>query len=291
MLAAGHEVVLVLTQPDRASGRGLKPSTSAVKRLASARGIALLQPDSLKSAEAAARVHAVAAEVIVAAAYGLILPAALLTAAEHGALNIHASLLPRWRGAAPIQRAILAGDSETGISIMQMDAGLDTGPVLLRRRLRIAADDDAGSLHEKLALLGAQSIVDALREVEAGRAQCTPQGEEGVTYARKIDKRETMLDWTRPALELERAVRAFRPSPGASALLGQETLKIWRARVVSESGNPGTLLSASDALIVASAEGALAISELQRPGGKRMDARQFLRGHPLSPGVRFGMPQ
>jgi methionyl-tRNA formyltransferase len=251
------------------------------------RGLPLFQPLSLKAPPDAARVAAAQPDVLVVAAYGLILPPPVLEAAPQGALNIHASLLPRWRGAAPIQRALLAGDPETGISIMQMDAGLDTGPVLSQHPLAIAADDDAGSLHDKLAALGAEAIVATLAEVEASRARAIPQPASGATYARKIDKRETRLDWSRPALELERAVRAFRPAPGAFALLDGEPVKIWRARVVDGSGEPGAVLAFQENIVIACGERALAVSELQRAGGRRQPAAEYLRGHPLAPGARF----
>ena len=228
------------------------------------------------------------ADALVVAAYGLILPPALLALAPHGALNIHASLLPRWRGAAPIQRALLAGDRETGISIMRMDAGLDTGPVLSRHPLAIRTDDDAGSLHDRLAALGAQAIVDTLLDLEAGRARAEPQPKDGATYASKITRDDTRLDWSRPAVELERAVRAFRPSPGAVTVLDGEPIKVWRAAPTTGRGKPGTLLGAQDALEIACGEGALAIHELQRSGGKRLSAIEFLRGRRLAPGVRFG---
>jgi methionyl-tRNA formyltransferase len=247
----------------------------------------VLQPASLRDAPEVDRVREARADALVVAAYGLILPPALLDAARLGALNIHASLLPRWRGAAPIQRAILAGDRETGISIMQMEAGLDTGPVLLRRSLPIGSEDDAGSLHDKLAQLGAEAIVAVLGELEAGRARAVPQSASGVTYAAKIGKRETRLDWSRPALELERTVRAFRPAPGAYGLLGGEPLKIWRAHVVERSGLPGALEVDGDKLIVCCGEGALAISEVQRAGGRRLSATEFLRGRTFAPGTRL----
>ena len=221
------------------------------------------------------------------AAYGLLLPPALLEVGRHGAFNIHASLLPRWRGAAPIQRAILAGDADTGISIMQMDTGLDTGAIVLQRRVAIDADDDAGTLHDKLAVLGGAAIVDALALIERGHAVATPQSAGGVTYAPKIRKEETRLLWPRSAFELERAVRAFRPSPGAFTLLAGEALKIWRARVIAGQGAPGAVLDAGSELVVACGSDALAISELQRPGSRRLKAREFLRGHRLAPGRRF----
>jgi methionyl-tRNA formyltransferase len=256
-----------------------------VKRLAAARGIEVFQPANFKSAHDIERVRALRPDALVVAAYGLLLPPALLEAGRYGALNIHASLLPRWRGAAPVQRALLAGDAETGISIMQMDAGLDTGPVLSQEKIRIREDDDAGTLHARLAELGAERIVDALAEVSSGRARATPQSPAGVTYARKIDKPETRLDWTRPALELERAVRAFRPAPGASTCFEGQPIKIWRARVVDERLAPGEV---AEKLTVGCGEGALEILELQRAGGKRLAAEHFLRGHPLRLGARFG---
>src|SRR2546422_289218 len=235
------------------------------------------------------RIRAKRPDALVVAAYGLILPQAVLDVAAHGALNIHASLLPRWRGAAPIQRAILAGDAQTGVSIMQMDAGLDTGAVLAQSGVPIAPDDDAGTLHDKLAALGAEMIVATLAEVQAGRVLPVPQPQQGVTYASKLGKQETLLDWSRPAVEFERAVRAFRPSPGAATLLDGARLKLWRAAVTRGRGTPGELLSSSEAgLVVASGKDALAITELQRPGGRRLAAGEFLRGHPLAPGVRFG---
>jgi len=252
-----------------------------------ARGLEVFQPVTLKSAQAAERVRAVGADALVVAAYGLLLPPALLDAGRYGALNIHASLLPRWRGAAPIQRALLAGDRETGISIMQMNAGLDTGPVLMQERIAIAADEDAGTLHDKLAALGARLIVAALAGIEAGNARAAPQPADGVTHAAKIDKRETRLDWSRPARDLERAVRAFRPAPGASTLRDGEPLKIWRARVAHASGMPGTVLEAGSELVVACGEQALAITEVQRAGGRRQAALKYLHGRPSRPGERF----
>ncbi|HJY77654.1 MAG TPA: methionyl-tRNA formyltransferase [Burkholderiales bacterium] len=285
LLAAGHEVVLALTQPDRPAGRGLRASASPVKRLAAARGIEVLQPGSLQGSSAVERVRAARPDALVVAAYGLILPRPLLEAGRHGALNIHASLLPRWRGAAPIQRALLAGDLETGISIMQMDAGLDTGPLLKQAKTPIRGDDDAGTLHDRLAAIGAELIVEALRGVESGGALAEPQPKLGITYARKIEKLETRLDWTRPADELERAVRAFRPSPGASTRADGAELKIWRARIAARSRlAPGEV---GDGLIVGCGEGALEVLELQRAGGRRLGAPEFLRGHPLPAGARF----
>jgi methionyl-tRNA formyltransferase len=246
--------------------------------------MALFQPERLTEPQDIERVRAAGADALVVAAYGLLLPPALLEAGRHGAINIHASLLPRWRGAAPIQRALLAGDSRTGISIMQMEAGLDTGPVLGQRSLDIGEDDDFGTLHERLAELGAGMIVDTLAEIAAGHAHAEPQRREGITYARKIHRQDTELDWERPAAELERAVRAFRPAPGAAARLEGKPVKIWRARVVDEHLAPGHV---AGNLVVGCGEGALQILELQRAGGKRLEAAEFLRGSPLRPGMRF----
>jgi methionyl-tRNA formyltransferase len=265
----------------------MRSAASAVKQLALTRRLAVHQPERLHP-EDIDQVRSAGADALIVAAYGLLLPRPLLDATKHGAWNIHASLLPRWRGAAPIQRALLAGDAETGISIMQMDAGLDTGPVLAQRRLPIAGDDDAGSLHDKLASLGAEMMLAALLEIEAGRARPAPQPAAGATYARKIDKSEARLDWTRPAAELERAVRAFNPYPGAGTLLQGEAVKVWHARVVAASGKPGEVVQAGGELIVACGEGGLALDELQRAGGKRLGAVEFLRGRALAPGTRLG---
>jgi len=258
-----------------------------VKRYALERGLQVYQPEKLR-AEAVERVKASGSDAMIVVAYGLLLPQTLLDATQRGAWNIHASLLPRWRGAAPIQRALLAGDVETGVSIMKMDAGLDTGPVLTRRSVSIAPEDDTGTLTEKLAQAGADAIVAALDAIGRGIAQPAPQPTAGVTYAAKIDKRETTLDWARPAIELERAIRAFRPAPGASTVLNGEVIKVWAARRAADRGAPGEILRAGPELVVACGEGALQILELQRAGGKRLDATQFLRGRAVAAGARFG---
>lgn len=285
ILAAGHEVALVLTQPDRPAGRGMTLQPSAVKQVALAHGIEVFQPLTLKDAEAQARLAAVAAEVMVVAAYGLILPQAVLDLPAQGCLNIHASLLPRWRGAAPIQRALLAGDAETGVCIMQMEAGLDTGPVLLREALPITEEDTAASLHDKLAACGARLIVDALGQLPL---PAIDQPEDGVTYARKIEKAEAAIDWTRSASELDRHIRAFNPFPGAQAQFAGQTVKLWVARPVSGQGQAGEILAVSrQAVVIACGEGALAVTELQKAGGKRLAVQQFLAGHPLAVGERF----
>jgi methionyl-tRNA formyltransferase len=280
---------LVLTQPDRPAGRGLRPVASAVKRLALARGLQIFQPETLKDSATHARIAAARADCLVVAAYGLILPQPVLDLAPRGALNIHASLLPRWRGAAPIQRALLAGDTKTGISIMQMEAGLDTGPVLMQRDLPIAPDDDAQTLHDKLAALGAEMIVAALEEIARGCSRAVAQSATGVTYAHKIGKADAVIDWKSPAAQIERTVRALRPAPGASTMLRDTSLKLWRASVAAGRGTPGTVLEASAAgIVVACGDGALRVAELQRSGGKRLAAAEFLRGQSIQAGERLG---
>ena len=282
--AARFELPLVLTQPDRPAGRGQRLQASPVKQFAQQHGLALAQPRGLRldgrfadDAQAArAALLAARADVLVVAAYGLILPPWLLELPRLGCLNIHASLLPRWRGAAPIQRAILAGDAESGVCIMQMEAGLDTGPVLLSAALPIAADETAGSLHDRLAELGAGLIVAALEKLPLAP---TPQADCGVTYAAKIEKSEAMLDWNQSAQQLARQVRAFNPFPGALATLGQLSVKVWRASAEAGEGSPGTILASDRAgILVACGEGALRLTELQKAGGKRLSAAQFLAG-------------
>jgi methionyl-tRNA formyltransferase len=284
---AGHDIALVLTQPDRPAGRGMKLAPSAVKQAALARGLPVAQPASLKPADVQAELAAVNADVMVVAAYGLILPQAMLDLPRLGCLNIHASLLPRWRGAAPIQRAILAGDTETGITIMQMDAGLDTGAMLLRRVVPIPADATAGSLHDALAAAGADAIVAALANPDALVPE--PQDAAAATYAAKLSKDEARLDWTQPAAVLARAVRAYNPVPGAWTLLDGAPLKVWAAQAVEGRGAAGTVLhAAADALVVACGSGALALQEIQPAGSKRMSAAAFLAGRPLAAGTRLG---
>lgn len=286
-MGSAYQVALVLTQPDRPAGRGMQPTPSPVKLRALENGIEVFQPLSLRSPDIAARLSAVEADALIVAAYGLILPPAVLGVARHGAINIHASLLPRWRGAAPIQRALLAGDRETGVSIMQMDQGLDTGPVFLQRRIPIQATDDFGTLHDQLAELGADALLEVLAAVASGQAKAQPQAEDGITYARKIEKSDTSVQWQQSAEQIERAVRAFRPAPGASACLSGEAIKIWRAHMVEGTGQPGALLDFSQVLRVACGAGALVIDEVQPAGGRRMGTRDFLRGHPLKPSDRF----
>lgn len=286
--AAGHEVPLVLTQPDRPAGRGMALQASAVKKAALALGLTVAQPQTLRDPVAQSVVRDIGADVMVVAAYGLILPQTVLDMPRHGCLNIHASLLPRWRGAAPIQRAIEAGDPETGVCIMQMEAGLDTGPVLARAATPIGPEDDAGTVHNRLAALGAELVVDVLDRLPL---PAVPQPEVGVTYAAKITKQETAADWRRPAQVLDRMIRAFTPFPAVQAGLCGLAVKLWKARPEPGSGVPGTVLEAGKAgILVACGEGALRVLELQKAGGKRLPAAQFLAGNPLREGDRFDLP-
>jgi methionyl-tRNA formyltransferase len=285
LLAAGHEIALVLTQPDRPAGRGMNLQASAVKQVALAHGIPLHQPERLKDPVTHQPIRdacALGAELMVVAAYGLILPQAVLDLPPRGCLNIHASLLPRWRGAAPIHRAIEAGDTQTGITIMRMEAGLDTGPKLLTSVIDIEAQDTTGSLHDRLAALGGRAIVDALARLDALPA--VPQPELGVTYASKVAKADAQLDWSEPAPTLARKLRAFNPFPGASALLAGEPVKLWRGEATTGQGEPGQVLAAdANGIVVACGEGALCLTELQKPGGRRLASADFLRGTPLKP--------
>jgi len=291
ILAAGHQVGLVLTQPDRPSGRGMVLRSSSVKAAAQASGIEVFQPQSLKNSEAQDRLRAVGADAMVVAAYGLILPQAVLDLPRLGCINIHASLLPRWRGAAPIQRAILAGDHETGVCIMQMEAGLDTGPVLLSAALPITTDDTAASLHDKLAGLGARLVVEALEKMPIVPH---PQPDLGVTYAAKIDKSEAPLDWRLPAAQLARQVRAFNPFPGATASLDEQMIKVWRAEEVNAAtsdAGPGTVTGVDrQGIVVVCGKGLLRLTELQKAGGKRLPAESFLAGVMLRAGAVFSLP-
>jgi len=292
ILGAGFDVPLVLTQPDRPSGRGLNVQPSAVKTVASAHGIEILQPASLKGEADRAPLLAVTLDVLVVAAYGLILPPAVLAWPRHGGLNVHASLLPRWRGAAPIQHAILAGDAETGISIMQMDAGLDTGPVIATHVVAIAARETTGTLTEKLSTEGARAIVEALQRLELdGRLSAVAQPAEGATYAGKVDRRQAELDWRDSASELDRRVRAFDPVPGAFTTFAGADVKIWDAApVVADATAPGTVLAVDDeAVVVACGDGALRLREVQPAGGKRMRAGAYAAGRKLTVGARFGV--
>jgi methionyl-tRNA formyltransferase len=301
--AAGFDIALALTQPDRPAGRGMKLQASPVKQFALQQDIAVLQPRSLRldgkypedAAAAQREIAGANADVMVVAAYGLILPQWVLDLPRLGCLNIHASLLPRWRGAAPIHRAVEAGDAETGVTIMQMDAGLDTGAMLLAERLPIAGDDTTGVLHDKLAQLGGKLIVEALELAARGGLRPQPQPQAGVTYAHKIDKSEAAIDWSQPADAIARRVRAFDPFPGAQGFVNGESLKLWRAQALPHEESdrpPGRLLSVNaQGVEVACGHGRLLVRELQRPGGKRLPAADFLRGFELAPGMAFEPPQ
>lgn len=285
IIDAGHQVALVLTQPDRPAGRGMSLQPSPVKKLALEHGIEVFQPLTLKETVAQEKIAAVGAEVMVVAAYGLILPQVVLDLPRFGCINIHASLLPRWRGAAPIQRALLAGDAETGVCIMQMEAGLDTGPVLLRGAFPIEATDTTATLHDRLAELGGRLVVEALAKLPLP-AETQPVA--GVTYASKIEKAEALIDWSKSAAELDRHIRAFNPFPGAQALLGGQTVKLWQASPVAGQGEIGQILAVDrSSIVIACGAGALAVSELQKAGGKRLPVQQFLAGNPLKVGDRF----
>lgn len=286
LLDAGHRVPLVLTQPDRGAGRGRRVRPSPVKALAEQRSLPVLQPVSLRDQAVVDTIAQESPDVMVVAAYGLLIPKTILTLPRMGCLNIHASLLPRWRGAAPIQRALIAGDATTGISIMQMEEGLDTGPILLQEAVPIAPDDTAGTLHERLAALGARLIVEALASPLTPR----PQGAVGATYAAKITKEEARIDWSRAAASIERQVRAFDPDPGAFTFLAGDMLKVWRAAVVSgASGTPGAVLDVDrQGVLVACGHDALRLTEMQRAGGKRLPAHAFLAGCPVERGTRLG---
>lgn len=288
--ASAHKVCAVLTQPDRPSGRGMKLLPSPVKKAAIAKGIPVMQPATLKDPAIRDMLRDIGADLLVVAAYGLILPRTVLDIPRLGAINIHASLLPRWRGAAPIQRAILAGDSETGICIMQMDAGLDTGAVLQERRIGILDSDTAGTLHDKLAALGASLVVETMNLLAAGGVSAVPQPVEGVTYAKKIEKREALIDWTLPAREVWRLIRAFDPSPGAATQWQGEAVKLFAARpVTGAGGQPGEVLSSnSTGVVIACGDGAIEVQQLQRAGGRRLPVVDVLRGSPLPCGTIFG---
>ncbi|WP_426701689.1 methionyl-tRNA formyltransferase [Rhodanobacter sp. Col0626] len=282
--ASGADVVAVYTQPDRPAGRGRKLTPSPVKQAALAAGIAVEQPESLKSAEAQQALAAYRPDLLVVVAYGLILPRKVLAIPRLGCWNVHASLLPRWRGAAPIQRAILAGDTESGVDLMRMEAGLDTGPVLLQRRTPISRDDTGGTLHDRLSALGAEALAEGLRRVLAGETLvAASQPEDGVTYAHKLDKAEAKLDFTRPAGELEQKVRAFDPWPVAEGEIAGESLRIWAARAIELDHHAvaGSVLAAGrDGIDLACGKGALRVTAVQRAGGKRIGAIDYLNSRP-----------
>jgi methionyl-tRNA formyltransferase len=284
-----HQVVAVLTQPDRPAGRGMHLAASPVKQLALQHGLPVLQPATLKSEETQRMIAALEADVMVVAAYGLILPKAVLQLPRYGCLNIHASLLPRWRGAAPIQRAILAGDDKTGITIMQMDEGLDSGDMLLRSVCPIAANETGQSLHDKLAGLGASSILEALRLLQDHRLMPVKQDDDAACYAAKLVKSEAQIDWCMDARQIERAVRAYNPFPVCHTGINGVMIKIWQARICSENrDDPGRVLAADmHGITVACGKDALRLEVLQRPGGKAQSAAQFLQAMPIKVGDHF----
>lgn len=287
LVEAGHDIALVVTRPDRPAGRGLRLSPSAVALAAAQWGLPTLKPRSLTDDESQERLRAARADVVVVAAYGVLLPPAVLSIPARGCLNIHASLLPRWRGAAPIARALLAGDAQTGISIMRMDAGLDTGPVLLEAPLAIGPRESAGSLTQSLASLGAQAIVTALASLDS--LPLRAQDSSSATYAAKITKAEAHIDWALPSADVDRRVRAFNPAPGAESLVAGEVLKVWEAEPAPGTGKPGEVLRADTEFVVACGEGALILRKVQRAGGKAMLARDFLRGFRLAKGEILGV--
>ena len=292
LLAQQFDVVAVLTQPDRPSGRGMQLAPSPVKQLALEHALTVLQPRSLKDDDIQRELALFAADVMVVAAYGLILPLPVLQLPRYGCLNIHASLLPRWRGAAPIQRAILAGDTETGITVMQMDEGLDTGNMLLKKICPIAADDNAQTLHDKLAILGAEVIVEALCLLEQNRLMPTPQDSTLATYAAKLSKAEAQIDWSNHAEHIALAIRAYNPFPVATVTFNALPIKIWQASVRTDlKGQPGTVLAVEKSgILVACGQGALCLEILQRPGAKALPALQFVQGFAVHPGDRFTCP-
>lgn len=290
LLQRGEEVVAVLTQPDRPAGRGRHPQPSAVKRAALHAGLPVHQPERVRDPIVLDLLRSLQLDLLVVVAFGQILPQALLDLPRHGCINVHASLLPRFRGAAPIPRAILHGETETGITTIQMDVGIDTGPILLQRACHILPDDTAGSLAARLAPLGAEVLVETLRALKAGTLRPQPQEETKAISAPLLKKEEGLLRWVEPAVALRNRVRAFDPWPGSYTAWRREPLKIWRAAVVPGAvGTPGEVLRAGkEGILVATGEGGLLMTEIQLPGGQRMSADAFLRGHALRPGERLG---
>jgi len=289
LITEGHEIALVLTQPDRPAGRGMKLNASAVKLLAQKHKITLLQPHSLKQPEIHEQLNKICADIMIVAAYGLILPAIILNTPRLGCINIHASLLPHWRGAAPIQRAILAGEQETGITIMQMDQGLDTGDILLQRSIPILHNDNTNTLYDKLAILGANCIVETLNLLKNEKIVAAAQTGKDVSYAPKLEKGEAKINWQLSAEKISYAVRAFNPHPGAHSAIHGLSLKIFQARPITNAmGNPGEILSiGQEGIVVACGKGSLILEIVQKPGGKKLSAAEFLAGHSLKPGNYF----
>jgi methionyl-tRNA formyltransferase len=285
------DIPLVLTQPDRPAGRGMKLHASEVKQCALAHGLPVAQPASLKSVDEQAALREAAPDLLVVVAYGLLLPQSVLDIPRLGCINIHGSLLPRWRGAAPIQRAVEAGDRRTGITLMQMDAGLDTGPMLAEHAIDIHADDSASSLHDRLASVGAQCLIDTLPDLLAGRIAARPQPDDGACYAAKISKAEAAIDFRRPAATLDCAIRAFDPFPGALMTVDGDVIKLWRASAIDRPGEPGLISRVGDdGITIGCGTGSLCVTELQKSGGRRLPVAEFLRGHPLMAGQRAQLP-
>ncbi|MEE9398072.1 MAG: methionyl-tRNA formyltransferase [Methylococcales bacterium] len=286
LLESQHTVCAVYTQPDRPAGRGRKLKPGPVKQLAESAGISVFQPLSLKSDEEIDKLASFDADLMVVAAYGLLLPSAVLSLPRLGCINVHASLLPRWRGASPIHHAILSGDIEAGVTIMELVLKLDAGPMLYKKGVVVGADETSGELHDRLSILGAEALQAVLPEIEAGTAKTIPQDDSEVTYASKLDKQQAMMDWTRSAIELERQVRAFNPWPVAQTIFGEKVLRIWRAKAIEVSDvadAPGSILKSDDGqMAVATGHGILRILEVQLPGGRRIDATDFLNAHDVS---------
>lgn len=291
LIAAGHEIVMVLTQPDRPAGRGMKLKPSPVKALAEQHGLRVFQPERLKPAEVQAEIAATEADVMIVAAYGLIIPTSVLNMPAKGCYNIHASLLPRWRGAAPIHRSLLAGDAETGVTIMEVVPALDAGNMVSKAVVTIKDTDTTQSLHDALSHMGAELMVQAMHALaDKGSLSSTPQDESLVTYAHKLEKAEAAIDWQKSALEISRQVRAFNPFPVAQSTLKGEVCRIWMATVLDITAvnvEPGSVVGLNDGIQVACGTGVLNISELQAPGGKRMNAQAFAQGHHLKIGDKF----
>jgi len=292
LINAGHEIVMVLTQPDRPAGRGMKLKASPVKVLAEQHGLFVFQPETLKNEAVQAQIAQTHADVMIVAAYGLIIPTIVLQMPKHGCYNIHASLLPRWRGAAPIHRSILAGDQETGVTIMEVVPALDAGAMVSKGVVAITEADTTQGLHDALAAMGADLMVEAMQTLaQTGYLASVPQDESQVTYAHKLEKAEAMIDWRKSAVEISRQVRAFNPFPVAQSLLHGEICRIWMATSVAgmpTTALPGTVLDVHDGILVACGDGVLRISELQAPGGKRLSAQVFMQGHALKTGDQFG---
>ena len=288
LIAAGHQIVMVLTQPDRPAGRGMKLKPSPVKVLAEQHALPVFQPETLKDLAVQEQIAAVNADVMIVAAYGLIIPTVTLNAPRYGCYNIHASLLPRWRGAAPIHRSLLAGDAETGVTIMEVVPALDAGAMVSRGVLPITNTDTTQTLHDALSAIGAKLMVEAMATLaEKGALPATPQDEALVTYAHKLEKAEAAIDWQKSAVEISRQVRAFNPFPVAQSKLKDDVCRIWMATAQAGKAHVGEIVSVHDGVLVGCGDGLLHITELQAPGGKRLGAQAFVQGHNLKVGDTF----